>query len=262
MTEEVPVLGWLADPITSRPVLQYLKQFDRRIWIFQAGQVTSITMQHEVLNEVGLLYYFQYLGTLSGGLRFFFQTGIETIIHMISKHISYLNLQTFLNELLQQQHYSHTFVACNHSPLGPEEFFATYASPNLVDSWVIDPFCIGMSTRMSEASSLYIYISYEVTLLYWNIDEFKVDCVKNVWTSQMFHFFRGFQRSHGLGHGGCWNERAASRPLGSWKMPSLESRAEHLPSSKLTLTMENHHVWYEIHLQMVFCVFSDRKSVV
>lgn len=134
MTEEVPVLGWLADPITSRPVLQYLKQFDRRIWIFQAGQVTSITMQHEVLNEVGLLYYFQYLGTLSGGLRFFFQTGIETIIHMISKHISYLNLQTFLNELLQQQHYSHTFVACNHSPLGPEEFFATYASPNLVDS--------------------------------------------------------------------------------------------------------------------------------
>ena len=74
MTEEVPVLGWLADPITSRPVLQYLKQFDRRIWIFQAGQVTSITMQHEVLNEVGLLYYFQYLGTLSGGLRFFFHT--------------------------------------------------------------------------------------------------------------------------------------------------------------------------------------------
>ena len=71
MTEEVPVLGWLADPITSRPVLQYLKQFDRRIWIFQAGQVTSITMQHEVLNEVGLLHYFQYLGTLSGGLRFF-----------------------------------------------------------------------------------------------------------------------------------------------------------------------------------------------
>ena len=103
---------------------------------------------------------------------------------------------------------------------------------------------------------IYIYISYDVTLLYWNIDEFKVDCVKNVWTSQMFHFFRGFQRSHGLGHGGCWNERAASRPLGSWKMPSLESRAEHLPSSKLTLTMENHHVWYEIHLQMVFCVFS------
>ena len=101
--------------------------------MFKAGQVTSITMQHEVLNEVGLLYHLQYLGRLNYSLSlrlfplgftdyylhdfqdgqgkdhsYFFRLFASSCVYMFTVTIVML---TCLNEFFQ--HYTHTFVACN-----------------------------------------------------------------------------------------------------------------------------------------------------